>query len=221
MDILLGLILLVAGLGLVFSGLRVFFFMLPIAGFITGFFTGAILIANLMDQGFLSTVVGWIVGIVLGLIFAAISYLYWYIGAILSAGAAGASLMSGLANAFGVDTGWILVLAALIGTAIFVIVAVMLNLPVFVVLVNTAIVGAYTVIAGLLLILNRANLDDMGYGAAHAAVDDHWFWWLVVVILAGLGIFSQLAVAAVVRVPDNRWSQARAVAAQANDTEQR
>lgn len=211
MDIFLGIIMVALGLVVATSGLRVFFFMLPIVGFVSGFFAGATLITGWFGDGFLSTMTGWIVGFVLGLIFAVISYLWWYVGAILAAGAAGALLASGIFAAFGVTSGIVLVSFAIVGAVLFMIAAISLALPVYIVLVNTAIIGAYMVIAGLLLVFNRVDTDQLGYGAAVSAVNDSWFWWLVLVAVAGVGIVSQMQMINSVRLPEEKWVKAEAV----------
>ncbi len=205
MDLLVGILIIVLGLGLVFAGLRVFLAMLPIVGFLTGFFLGATLINSWLGDGFLATAAGWIAGLIAGLAFAAISYLYWYVGAILASGATGALLLSGIFSAFGVDNGVVLFILALVGAAIFIFVAITLNLPVYVVLVNTAISGAYMVIGGLLLLFDRVDRGAFDWGIARAAVYDSWLWWLVLVVLAAAGIFSQLRNIAEVTLPERGW----------------
>ena len=57
-DILVGLFIIVIGLTLVTAGLRVFFAVLPLLGFVTGFLAGATLITNWLGDGFLSTATG-------------------------------------------------------------------------------------------------------------------------------------------------------------------
>lgn len=207
MDILIGILVGVIGLTLVFSGLRVFFFMLPIVGMVTGFFLGATLITNWLGDGFLSTVTGWIVGLVIGVLFAIISYMWWYIGALMAAGASGALLFSGLFSAFGVNSGVVLTILAIVGALVFIFGALMLNLPVYVVLVNTAIIGAYMVIGGLMLIFNRKDVEDFDWGVAYSMVQDSWFWWIVLVVLAAAGIFSQMKNISTVRLPVDRYGR--------------
>ncbi|MCO5215313.1 MAG: TMEM198/TM7SF3 family protein [Thermomicrobiales bacterium] len=211
MDIFMGIILALLGIVVATSGLRVFFFMLPIVGFVAGFFAGATIITNWFGDGFLSTMTGWVVGFVLGVLFSIISYLWWYVGALLSAGAAGALLLSGLFSAFGVSSGILLTSFAIVGAVLFFVAALVLNLPVFIVLVNTAIIGAYMVVAGALLVFNRADLDEMGYGVAVAAVRDSWFWWLVLVAVAAVGIGAQMRMVNSIKLPEDRWVKAEPV----------
>lgn len=211
MDILMGLLIGIIGLTLATSGLRVFFFMLPIVGMVTGFFAGAHLINSWLGDGFLSTATGWIVGIVLGLLFAAISYLWWYVGALMSAGASGALLFSGIFSAFGVNSGVLLVSIGIVGAALFIFGAMILNLPIYVVLVNTAIVGAYMVVGGLMLIFGSKNLGEFDWGIARAAATDNWFWWIILVAVAVFGMLSQMKLINTVRLPEEKWVKAEAV----------
>ena len=130
-DILIGLIAVLVGAAVCFFGLRVWFFMLPIWGFVAGFFLGATAITGIFGDSFLSTVSGWVVGFIVGLGFSFISYLYWYLGAIIAAGSIGAVAGSGLMGAFGVENDWVLFFAALAGAILFALAAFILALPVW------------------------------------------------------------------------------------------
>ncbi len=211
MDILIGILIAVVGLTVAFAGLRVFFAMLPIVGMITGFFLGATLITNWLGDGFLATVTGWVVGLALGVLFALVSYIWWYAGALLAAGSSGALLLSGLFSLFGVDNGFLLTVIALVGAALFVFLALVLNLPIYVVLVNTAILGAHMLVAGLLLVFNMKDLDEFDWGAARAIAHENWFWWIVVVVVAVAGIMAQLRIIDRISLPRNRWTRADSI----------
>jgi hypothetical protein len=145
------------------------------------------------------------VGLIVGIAVAAISYIYWYVGAILAAGASGALLLSGLFSTFGVDNGVALFVLALVGAVIFIFAALTLNLPVYVVLVNTAIPGAYMVIGELLLLFDRVERGAFDWGIARAAVYDSRMWWLVLVALAAVDIFSELRNIAGTTLPARGW----------------
>src|SRR5680860_1384855 len=61
MDILIGILILVLGASVATMGLRLWFWMLPILGFMTGFFLGAIFILGLVGDGILETALSCIV----------------------------------------------------------------------------------------------------------------------------------------------------------------
>lgn len=208
MDILIGILIGIVGFTLVTAGLRVFFALLPIVGMVVGFFLGATLVTNWLGDGFLATATSWIVGLVIGVLFALVSYLWWYAGALLAAGTSGALLLSGLFSIFGVNSGTVLTIIAIAGAVGFIILALMLNLPVYVVLINTAIVGAHMVIGGLLLIFNMVDIEEFDWGVARAIVQENWFWWLIMVALAAFGIISQLKIINRISIPQNRWTRA-------------
>lgn len=207
MDILVGILISIVGVTLAFSGLRVFFAMLPLVGLITGFFVGATLITNWLGDGFLATVTSWVIGVSIGVVFALVSYMWWYAGALLAAGGSGALLLSGLFSLFGVNNGALLTLIAIAGAVGFIILAVVLNLPVYVVLVNTAIVGAHMLVAGLLLIFNLKDLETFDWGVARAIAHENWFWWIVVVIVSVAGIMSQMQLIRRITLPTDRWTR--------------
>lgn len=213
MDILVGILCLLLGLAIAFTGLRLWFVMLPIMGFIFGTVLGLNLMQRLFDDhAFLGWTTGIIVGLLLGAVCAVISYLWWYVGAILSGafvgGVLGASLFAGL---FNVETDWIVAIAAIVGAIIFGIITVALDLPIYMVLVNTAYAGSALALAGLLLVLNRIEPYQLTLRKLEAGVNgvpadasgdqllnfwqyitDHWYWVLIWFVVAIIGIFGQI-----------------------------
>lgn len=209
-DVIVGLIAIALGLVLVFSGLRTFFAALPILGFIFGFLVGGAGVHAIFGEGVFSTLTSWIVGVVLGVAFATISYFWWYAGALIAAGASGAALGTALVHAFGGTAGWLVTLFALIGFVAFFAAAMALALPIYIVLFNTAFVGATVVIAGLLLVIDRIDRADLGYGNVTAIVNNSWWWSLVVIVLAATGLASQWKALTTVDLPEERWATAPA-----------
>ncbi|MGH2616780.1 MAG: DUF4203 domain-containing protein, partial [Thermomicrobiales bacterium] len=216
MQILIGLIIGVIGLAVCFFGLRFWFILLPVFGAIIGFFVGARVMQDLFGTGFLATTTSWIVGIIVGLAFALLSWFVWYAGAIIMAGAVGASLFSGILHAlFTNPWGAVLFIVALIGAVIFAVGALVLNLPVYIVIVNSALGGASLAIAGLLTLLGNITTVELANGSMVAVVDEArfqgagWLWVLLWIILAVAGIWYQLRSVAEVRLPEEKWVQAR------------
>lgn len=210
MDVLVGLILLALGLVVTFFGLRVFFITLPILGFIAGMSLGLAIMHWVFDNQFLATGSGVVVGFVIGIAFAVLSYLFWYVGAVLGGAWLGAIGGAGLMRIFSVDNEWVIAVAALIGAVLMAIVTVLLNLPVYMVIVNTAFSGAAWAVAGAMLVLNRIDRVDLNYGTAWAAIEENWFWFIAWIIVAALGLGAQLTRMAEVRLPSNPWTRAPA-----------
>lgn len=214
---IIGILLLLIGLAVAFFGLRFWFVLLPIFGAVTGFFIGARVIQDLFGTGFLSTATSWIVGVVLAIGFALLAWFVWYAGAIIMAGAVGASLASGIVHAlFTNPWGWVLFIIALLGAILFAVIALALNLPIYIVIVNSALGGASLAVAGLLVLMGTITTAELANGATVAVVDESrfqgagWLWVLLWIIVAIVGIFFQLQSVASVRLPEERWVPAQA-----------
>jgi hypothetical protein len=216
-EIIIGILLILIGLAVAFFGLRFWFILLPIFGAVTGFYLGARVIQDLFGTGFLSTATSWIVGIVLAIGFALLSWFVWYAGAIIMAGAVGASLFSGIMHAlFTNPWGWTLFIISLIGAIIFAAIALFLNLPVYIVIVNSALGGASLAIAGLMTVLGMITITELANGTAVATIDEArfqgagWLWVILWIVVAILGLLYQLRSMASVRLPEERWVPAQA-----------
>jgi hypothetical protein len=204
-DFLVGLLAAVLGAGVCFLGLRVWFFMLPIWGFVAGFFLGAAIVTGFFGDGFLSTVSGWVLGLIVGLGFALLSYLIWYVGAIIAAGSVGAVAGGGLANIFGVDSDWAIFIFAVIGGAVFALAALMLALPIYVVIASTAFAGATALVTGAMLVFNSIDLEQLEYGSAWAMIEESWFWLIAWIVVAAAGMMFQLRMVTEALLPEERW----------------
>lgn len=208
MDILLGIFLLVLGLAITAMGIQIFFAILPMLGFVFGFFLGAAAVDAFWSGSFLSTVTGWAVGIGVGIVFAFISWFWWYAGALLSAGVLGALSGTGAAEVFGIDTDWIIFTFGAIGFVAFIAIAYLLNVPVYLVILSTGLAGATVLVTGLLLVLNRINREDLGYGTAVGIINESWWWLLVTFVVAVVGISIQLVMKSTITLPTDRWEPA-------------
>jgi hypothetical protein len=216
MDILIGILLALFGLIVCFFGLRFWFILLPIFGGITGFYIGARGMQELFGTGFLSTATSWIVGIIVGIVLALLSWFIWYAGAIIMAGAVGASLFSGIFFVFWENPwGWLIFVASLIGAIIFALGALFLNLPIYIVIVNSALGGAALTIVGILAIFGQVETYELANGAVVTTLNEiqnqgaGWFWVLIWIVLSVLGILFQIRSMADVQLPEERWVQAQ------------
>ena len=216
-QVIIGILLALVGLGVCFFGLRYWFILLPVFGAVTGFFVGARVVQEVFGTGFLSTGVSWIVGIIVGLVFALLSWFVWYAGAIIMAGAVGASLFSGILHAiFTNPWGIVLFVVALIGAVLFAAIALFLNLPIYIVIVNSALGGAALAVAGVLVLIGNIAVQELSTGATVAVADEvrfqgaGIFWYIVWIVLAILGMLFQVQSVASVTLPEDKWVPARA-----------
>ncbi len=192
--LLLGALAIAIGLAFAFWGFRVFLVLLPIWGFFAGFLLGANGVEYLFGDAFLATTLGWVIGFLLGLLFAVLSYLYYWVAVILLGGALGYELTLGLLQWIGFDTSGILAfLLALAGGAIFAIGFMLLRMPAVLVIVATAISGAGMTIAGVAIALGIVDITEAGGGifGLHTQWDFGWLGIIAGIALAFAGALYQ------------------------------
>lgn len=208
MDPLLGFLAIVVGIAVCFVGLRLFIFLLPIVGFVAGFFAGAGFITAVLGDRFLATTLGILVGIAVGALFALFAYLFWYVGVILSAGSAGALLGAAVFGSLGITTSWLLFVLAVIVAAVFIVVAFLYALPLYLVIITTAFEGAALAIGGVLLLFNKMDRTEFGASRVWQRIDNHWYLWIIWLVAAALGIGYQLSQLRRASLPQERWTRA-------------
>ena len=133
-----------------FAGYRLFLVLLPIWGFVFGFGLGAQAIQAITNGNFLGDVTSWVVGLVVAVIFAVLSYLFYFIAIALfsfSAGyAAGVGFMAMIGSQFGL-VNFLVGLALGVGVAFVVL---RFNVQKWVIIIATSIIGALAM-AGIVL----------------------------------------------------------------------
>ncbi len=198
-DILLGLLAIVAGGAMLFAGQFVLRLVIPVWGFFAGFAFGAGLVSDLADERFLGTVLGWVLGLVFAVLFAVLAYLYYYVAVVLAMGAFGFAIGSGLVVAFGIDWNWVAVLVGLVVGVILGLVSIFANMPMIVLAIFGSLAGAVGVVGGLMLLVGSLNSDDFTRGDFTNTIENGWAWSLLLVVLAFTGIFIQARQGVVMR----------------------
>jgi hypothetical protein len=188
---LIGLLALVIGAAFCLAGYRFILILLPIWGFFAGFSIGASAIANLFGGGFLATTSSWLAGFVVGLVFAVLSYLYYYFAVAVLGASVGYMIGTGFMALLGIQPGVLTVVVGVLGAAVLAGVVLYLNVPKLLLIVLSALGGAAIMIAGLLLILGRIPLEALRYGVVGSVIQDSWFWLLVWLVAAGVGLVVQ------------------------------
>jgi hypothetical protein len=195
--LLVGLLALAIGLAFAFYGFKLFLILLPIWGFFAGFLIGANLISSLLggaDAGFLATVTGWVVGFILGLVFAVLSYLYYWVAVILLGGFLGYELTYGVLQWLNINAdGVIAFILALIVGAIFAVGFFILQMPAVLVIVASALAGAGAAVAGIVVGLGLVPLAEMDSGifGVYEAHDLGWLWLIIGIVIAIAGAVYQ------------------------------
>jgi hypothetical protein len=191
--ILVGAIAVLVGLAFAFVGYRFFLVLLPIWGFIAGFALTANGIADILGGGFLSTILGWGAGFFVGLLFAVLSYFFWYVAVIVLAGTVGYAIGGSILVALGIDPGFLTFIAGLALGAVFLVGAIVLSVPKWLIVALTAFGGAGAIVVGVALVIGRVPVDALNQGGVvGAAVSDSLLWGLAWLVLAMAGIVVQL-----------------------------
>jgi hypothetical protein len=206
-----GMLLLFLGSLVAFGGYRFFLFLLPIYGFFVGLSIGAHSVQALFGDGFLSTTTSWVVGFFTGLLFAVLSYLFWVIAVGLVAGSLGYALVAAFFGLFGADLD---VLVWIIGVAVgivFGIGAIVLNLQKPVVIVATALLGAWTIVGTFLFLFTSATAESIAENGPKMVLDDHPLWFIIFAVVAALGMVTQFQVNRGYEIQQyNRWKESMA-----------
>ena len=191
-DIIVGLLAVAAGLMFCFRGYLLMRIVIPVWGFFVGFALGGAIISAITDRAFLGTVLGWIIGVVIGLVFAFIAYTYYAVAVVLTMGTVGYLLGSTLMVALDIRWNWLVISVGVVVGFVLALGAVLIDLPTVVLTVVTALSGATAAIGGVMLIVNRLDLADLGDDAITSQIDASWGWWLAYLVLALAGVFAQV-----------------------------
>jgi len=186
-----GMIALLFGTLLLLGGYRFFLFVLPIWGFFFGFGLGAESVQALFGDAFLSTVTSWIVGFVVALIFALLSYVFYFAAVALIGAALGYALGVGFMELIGINFG---LLDWLVGVAVGIVVGfgvIVLNVQKLVVIAATAILGAGVIVATFLGIFGGPEAQLI-QNPVHTALQASPLWVLAFIVLAIVGIAVQI-----------------------------
>ncbi len=176
-------------------GVRVFYLLLPLFGFVAGFLIGADAVAELLGEGFLATATGWAAGLALGIALAVTATLWLWGAVLVLAFGVGAEVGSGVLLALGFGPGIVPFAAGVALGAALVVLAIAVPAPVLLVAALTAFGGAALVIDGGLLMLGILDRGDLAGGAVAALRGDAVLIaaWLV---LGALALLHQLLDAA-------------------------
>lgn len=186
-----GMIAMFFGMLLMFGGYRFFWVLIPILGFFFGFALGAQTVQALFGDGFLSTITSWVVGFGVAVLFALLSYLFYFCAVGLLGGALGYALAVGLLEAIGLNFGflvWIIgiVAAMAVGAAVL-----LLNIQKYVVIISTSLLGAGIIVGTFLFLFGGLPSTEIVANPVRAVLSQSAFWTISYLFLAFLGIAGQ------------------------------
>ena len=191
--LLVGIVAIALGAALMTLGYRLALILLPLWGFFFGFIFGAQVMQEFFGEGFLATTTSWVVGAVIGLVFAALSYLFWYVAVVLLFASVGYWLGWGFMTLIGFsETGFVAFAIGILLGAVFAVGAFVTGVPVAALVVITAVGGAHALVAGVLVILGTIEVQALGTGIVDAIIMTNVGWWLAALGLALVSIMFQL-----------------------------
>jgi hypothetical protein len=190
-DLLVAILVALIGLAALLVGYRLFRLLLPVWGFVVGFFAGAGFIASWLGEGFLEGILGIGLGVVLGIVLAFLAYALWWIGVVIAIGGLGFALGYAILPAIGLDTEFLALLLGLAAGAVLALAAILLHLPRAIIVVITSLWGAAAVIGGVLVLFNQVEPETLGTGAVAGAIGTSFFWTVVWIALAVVGMGVQ------------------------------
>lgn len=194
--VIVGLVTLVFGGFLTFAGQRLFRILLPIWGFIFGFWISEAIVAALLGNSTVSVIIGWLAGLVGGLILAAVAYFLFKFGVVLLAATFGYWLVALILEAMGIDTGIVVPILSIAGAVAFGLLAWFGSFERIIVIIATALIGAALMVIGLLFITGQFPVEAFraGLSALSLSLQFAPLWIALMVILAVAGALTQFLV---------------------------
>ena len=164
--------------------------LLPIWGFFAGFVLGAGAMTALFGDGFLVTVTSWVAGLVVGVLFAVLSYLYYWFAVVFVGAWLGYTAGIGLMTLFGIGDGFVAFVVGLVTAVAFALVFIFLRVPKYLILIATSFGGAFAAVSGIPLLLGQVPLSALAKGTIGAYVASNLSWiWLALALVLGVAAF--------------------------------
>lgn len=180
------------GVGLLSSllGFKLFKVLLPVVGLVAGAMVGFSGFQGIFGTGAVSTTVAVFVAITVGLLMAMLSFVYFRIAVIVLTAFIGASALSYLGIAVGLDKdGLVVFLLALSGFIIGFMAASSRNMSAALVMIVTSMAGVLFILAGVFLIAGNVSVEQLNTnGVIRTILDvvDQSFLWLFVWLAGSL-----------------------------------
>lgn len=182
--VLVALALMAVGLLASLLGFKLFKVLLPIVGLVSGTLVGFAGFQGVFGKGTVSTTVAVFVAITVGLVMALLSFVYFEIAVTVLAAIIGASALSYLGVALGLDKdGFVVFLLAVAGFIIGLIAAGSGTMSASLVMTVTSMAGVAFILAGIFLIAGSVSLEQLnndGVIRTVVSVVDQSFLWLFV-----------------------------------------
>ncbi len=194
--LVVAVLLLIIGIAFCFFGYRWFMVLLPVWAFLVGFVIGATVVFGVYGQSILSPIVIVAAGLITGLLFAVLAYMFFNLAIILLGATLGYTLGfilgSGIALSMDFKAGFISVLTGLIAAVLVGFLAFRLNLPKYIIIALTALIGSEALLASALLLMGSIPLNDLLQGSLWPNPSHSATWSFIWLVLSAVGVVVQL-----------------------------
>lgn len=189
----MSVIAIVIGLVLAFFGYAVLRFAITLYGALLGFILGGGIVASVTGDGFLATAATWIGAIVAALVFGALAWAFYKAAIIIGLAVMGFTIGAGLVQLLWRDAGpqWLAVVVGCVLGLAFGVVALIGDFPAFLIILATALAGAETAVAGVLVLAGAVTLEQIQEYGIDVAFENGVLWSLVALGVAVLGAIVQ------------------------------
>jgi hypothetical protein len=165
-------------------GLKLFKLLLPLLGLVSGFLVGFVGVQGVFGTGSLSNVMAVMVALAVGVLLAVLSFAFFDIAIVVFTALVGASALSYLGVALGLNQdGFVVFLLALSGAIFGFMAAQRYPVGVQLVVTLTSLIGVAYVLTGFMLVAGTVNLEQLnnqGVVTTLLRVVDQSFLWFFV-----------------------------------------
>jgi hypothetical protein len=173
-------------------GVKLFRLLLPLVGLVAGVMVGFSGVQAVFGTGVVSTTIAVVIAVIVGAIMALLSFLFFELAIIVLSMVVGASFMTYLGVAIGLENaGFILFLLGLTGAIFGFLISAGSGLSAAFVILITSVLGVGYILAGVMLLVGTITLDGLSDGgiipAVVETVDQSFLWlfvWIAGAVLA-------------------------------------
>jgi hypothetical protein len=123
-----------------------------------------------------------------------LSYLFYFVGVALLSFGLGYAIGAGFMGLIGFDLGLVSWLVGMAAGVVLALVVIFFNVQKWVIVAITSFFGSAAIIGSLMLVLGKISIEDLGTNAVGTAIEDSFLWLLFYMIIAVLGIASQIGI---------------------------
>jgi len=193
--LIVGVFTLIYGIAFCFVGYKYFRFLLPLWGFIAGFWISEAFFAALFGDSNSAVIAGWIVGLVGGLTLAALSYFIYQAALAILGATFGLWLVAAILGWLGLESSVLVTILALLGAILFAVLTFQKAIQKYLIIIFSALIGATGIVVGLLFLLVPSSVDHFRSGLSPllpSILQESSVAALLWIFLALLGVGIQL-----------------------------